>query len=95
MSRHPVILRVCCCYTSVPSAEGAAAGGAVCQAPRGRHGVRVRGRYSGQITVPQAWTDRGEPPPAHRLSAECLAGLDTLTHRLPVGGGRTLSHGRP
>jgi hypothetical protein len=53
------------------------------------------GGISGQITVPQAWTDRGEPPLAHRLSAECLAGLDTLMHRLPVGGGRTLSHGRP
>ena len=52
------------------------------------------GGISGQVTVPQASTDRGEPPLAHRLSAECLAGLDTLTHRLLVGGGRTLSHGR-
>jgi hypothetical protein len=36
------------------------------------------GGISGQITLPQAWTDRGEPPLAHRLSAERLAGLDTL-----------------
>jgi len=33
---------------------------------------------SGQITLPQAWTDRGEPPQPRRLSAEGLAGLDTL-----------------
>ena len=32
----------------------------------------------GSITLPQAWTDRGEPPLAHRLSAEGLAALDTL-----------------
>ena len=28
------------------------------------------GGVSGQITLPQAWTDRGEPPLARRLSAE-------------------------
>ena len=36
------------------------------------------GGVSGQITLPQAWTDRGEPPQPRRLSAEGLAGLDTL-----------------
>jgi hypothetical protein len=36
------------------------------------------GGVSGQITLPLPWTDRGEPPLARRLSAERLAGLDTL-----------------
>jgi hypothetical protein len=36
------------------------------------------GGVSGQITLPEAWTDRGEPPLARRLSAGCLAELDTL-----------------
>jgi hypothetical protein len=36
------------------------------------------GGVSGQITLPQAWTDRGESPLPRRLSAEGLAGLDTL-----------------
>ncbi len=36
------------------------------------------GGVSGQVTLPQAWTDRGEPPLPRRLSAEGLAGLDTL-----------------
>ena len=36
------------------------------------------GGVSGQITLPQAWTDRGEPPLPRRLSAERLAALDTL-----------------
>ncbi len=36
------------------------------------------GGFSGQVTLPQSWTDRGELPLAHRLSAEGLAGLDTL-----------------
>ena len=40
------------------------------------------GGVSGQITLPQAWTDRGEPPLALRLSAEGLAGLDTLARSL-------------
>ena len=40
------------------------------------------GGVSGQITVPQPWTDRGEPPLARRLSAEGLAGLDTLARSL-------------
>src|SRR4249920_3146815 len=33
------------------------------------------GGVSGQITLPQAWTDRGEPPGTGRLSAEGLAAL--------------------
>ena len=40
------------------------------------------GGVSGQITLPQGWTDRGEPPLARRLSAEGLAGLDTLIRSL-------------
>ena len=36
------------------------------------------GGFSGQMTLPQAWTDRGESPLPRRLSAEGLAGLDTL-----------------
>jgi len=46
-----------------------------------RAGVTVfvcSGGVSGQITLPQAWTDRGEPPEARRLSVEGLAELDTL-----------------
>jgi Family of unknown function (DUF5372) len=39
----------------------------------------------GSITLPQAWTDRGEPPRACRLSAEGLAALDTLVRAM---GGR-------
>jgi len=36
------------------------------------------GGVSGQVTLPLAWTDQGEPPLARRLSADGLAGLDTL-----------------
>ncbi len=37
------------------------------------------GGVSGQITLPEAWTDRGESPARYRLSADGLAALDTLT----------------
>jgi hypothetical protein len=37
------------------------------------------GGVSGQITLPQAWTDRGEPPVAGRLSVEGLAAAAALT----------------
>ena len=40
------------------------------------------GGISGQITLPRAWTDRGDPPLDLRLSAEGLAGLDTLARSL-------------
>jgi hypothetical protein len=40
------------------------------------------GGVSGQITLPQSWTDRGELPLARRLSAEGLAELDTLARSL-------------
>jgi hypothetical protein len=40
------------------------------------------GGLSGQVTLPWSWTDRGEPPLARRLSAEGLAGLDTLARSL-------------
>jgi hypothetical protein len=37
------------------------------------------GGVSGQITLPQAWTDRGEPPAACRLSVEGLAAAAAVT----------------
>ena len=37
------------------------------------------GGVGGQITLPQAWTDRGEPPCGSRLSAEGLAAAAALT----------------
>ena len=50
---------------------------------RGADAVFVcSGGVSGQITLPQSWTDRGEPPLAWRLSAEGLAGLDTMARSL-------------
>ena len=50
---------------------------------RGADAVFVcSGGVSGQITLPRSWTDRGEPPLARRLSAEGLAGLDTLARSL-------------
>jgi len=50
-----------------------------------RAGVRVlvcSGGVSGQITLPQAWTDRGEAARSYRLSVEGLAELDTLARAL-------------
>ena len=40
------------------------------------------GGVSGQITLPLAWTDRGEPAVPGRLSAEGLAELGTLARDL-------------
>jgi hypothetical protein len=40
------------------------------------------GGLSGQMTLPRAWTDRGELPLAHRLAAEGLAELDTLVRAI-------------
>ena len=40
------------------------------------------GGFSGQMTLPQAWTDRGEPPRSGRLSAEGLAALGDATRAL-------------
>jgi hypothetical protein len=40
------------------------------------------GGVSGLITLPLPWTDRGEAPVARRLSAERLAGLDTLVRSI-------------
>ena len=37
------------------------------------------GGFSGQVALPQAWTDRGEPPRTGRLSAEGLAALGAAT----------------
>ena len=40
------------------------------------------GGVSGQITVPLAWTDRGDPVRLHRLSAEGLAALGAVTRAI-------------
>jgi hypothetical protein len=40
------------------------------------------GGLSGQMTLPESWTDRGEPPEARRLSAEGLAALGAVTRAL-------------
>jgi hypothetical protein len=40
------------------------------------------GGFSGQITLPESWTDRGEPPEARRLSADGLAALGAATRAL-------------
>jgi hypothetical protein len=42
------------------------------------------GGVSGQITVPRAWTDRGEPAQTRRLTAEGLAALAGVTRALGV-----------
>ena len=42
------------------------------------------GGFSGQMTLPESWTDRGELPLAGRLSAEGLAVLDTLVRAIRV-----------
>ena len=42
------------------------------------------GGVSGQITVPRAWTDRGEPAGEHRLSMAGLAALVAVTRTLGV-----------
>jgi hypothetical protein len=42
------------------------------------------GGVGGQITLPGSWTDQGELPSAGRLSAEGLAGLDTLVRAIRV-----------
>ncbi len=40
------------------------------------------GGFSGQITLPESWTDRGEPAEAYRLSADGLAALGAVTRAL-------------
>jgi len=50
---------------------------------RGSDSVFVcSGGVSGQMTVPLSWTDRGEPPGAHRLSVEGLAALFAVTRAI-------------
>jgi len=50
---------------------------------RGANTVFVcSGGVSGQITLLEAWTDRGAAPLAHRLSAEGLAAAGALTRAL-------------
>jgi hypothetical protein len=40
------------------------------------------GGVGGQLTLPWSWTDRAEPPLAHRLSAEGLAELVAVTRAI-------------
>jgi len=40
------------------------------------------GGVSGQITLPESWTGRGEPAEAHRLSPDGLAALGAATRAL-------------
>jgi Family of unknown function (DUF5372) len=40
------------------------------------------GGFSGQMTLPESWTDRVEPPGTGRLSAEGLAALGAATRVL-------------
>jgi hypothetical protein len=40
------------------------------------------GGVSGQMTLPRSWTDRGERPQGHRLSAEGLAELVVVTRAI-------------
>ena len=40
------------------------------------------GGVSGQMTLPRSWTDRAEPPLAHRLSVQGLAELDAVTRAI-------------
>jgi hypothetical protein len=40
------------------------------------------GGAHGSITLPESWTDRGEPPGTGRLSAEGLAALGAVTRAL-------------
>jgi hypothetical protein len=50
---------------------------------RGADSVFVcSGGVSGQMTVPRSWTDRGEPPQPHRLSAQGLAELAAVTRAI-------------
>ena len=49
--------------------------------------VCARG-VSRTVTLPQAWTDRGEAPAAHRLSVESLGAARELVDALMRPGGR-------
>ena len=50
---------------------------------RGAESVFVcAGGVAGRVTVPRSWTDRGEPPLAHRLSIEGLAELAAVTRAI-------------
>jgi hypothetical protein len=40
------------------------------------------GGLGGQMTLPLGWTDRGDPPAAHRLWGQGLAALATLAKML-------------
>ena len=40
------------------------------------------GGFSGQMTLPESWTERGPAPAGCRVSAEGLAALDTLIRSL-------------
>jgi len=52
---------------------------------KGRGGGTVfvcAGGVGGQMTLPRAWTDRGDEPGPHRFSAEGLGALEALTRAL-------------
>ena len=50
---------------------------------RGADAVFVcAGAVGGQVTLPESWTDRGEPPLAQRLSVEGLADLAAVTRAI-------------
>ena len=40
------------------------------------------GTVGGQVTLPESWTDRGDPPGAHRLSVQGLADLVAVTRAI-------------
>ena len=40
------------------------------------------GAGSGQVTLPESWTDRGDPPGAHRLSVQGLVDLVAVTRAM-------------
>ena len=40
------------------------------------------GTVGGQVTLPESWTDRGDPPGTHRLSVQGLADLVAVTRAM-------------
>ena len=40
------------------------------------------GAVGGQVTLPESWTDRGDPPGPHRLSVQGLVDLAAVTRAI-------------
>jgi len=40
------------------------------------------GAVGGQVTLPESWTDRGDPPGAYRLSVQGLVDLVAVTRAI-------------